>query len=162
MEKRLENKNITFEFCDYADEYHCTRFAQLINQYIADPMGGGKPLSALEQLRLLDGMANHPSSLVVFALLDGEIAGLTTCFINFSTFKVKKYLYIHDIIVDEPFRTIGLGKKLMERCIEIAQERKYCKVTLEVREDNSRAKYVYQGLGFKATEPAMLFWTKEL
>jgi ribosomal protein S18 acetylase RimI-like enzyme len=44
--------------------------------------------------------------------------------------------------------------------IEKARELGYCKVTLEVRDDNRNAKELYQSLGFKDTEPKMHFWTK--
>src|ERR1035437_2584802 len=135
MQNKLDNITISFAFCDYSDEYHCKRFVELINHYMSDPMGGSKPLTPLEQLRLVDGMANHPSSFVLFALINNQIVGLTTCFINFSTFKVKKYLNIHDVIVQKEYRGHGIGRKLIEKCIEISVERKYCKVTLEVRDD---------------------------
>lgn len=155
-------KDISFAFCNYSDDYHCRRFAELINHYMEDPMGGSTPLTKREQLYLLDGMQNHPSAMVMFAIIEDEIVGLVTCFINFSTFKVKKYLYIHDIIVQKEFRGFGVGRKLMEKCIAIAKERKYCKVTLEVRDDNKNAKALYQSLGFEDTEPKMHFWTKVL
>jgi Acetyltransferases len=162
MEKQLLKTDVSFIFCDYSNEYHCKRFAELINQYIADPMGGGTPLTLLEQLRLVDGMANHPSGFVMFAVAADEIVGLVTCFINFSTFKAKAYLNIHDIIVHKNFRGRGIGRKLMEKCIDIARERKYCKVTLEVRDDNTNAQKLYNSFGFQDTEPIMHFWTKVL
>lgn len=161
----MDNKttiDISFVNCDYTNEYHCIRFAELINHYITDSMGGGAPLSKIQQLYLLDGMEKHPTSIVLFATVADEIIGLVTCFVNFSTFKVKSYLYIHDIIVESKYRNKGVGRKLMEKCIEIAKERKYCKVTLEVRDDNDNAKKLYESLGFKDTEPVMRFWVKEI
>lgn len=155
-------KDVSFVFCDYTNEYHCTKLAGLINQYITDPMGGWQPLTLREQLYLVDGLATHPSALVMFAVISDEIVGLVTCFINFSTFKVKKYLYIHDVIVQKEYRGFGIGRKLLDKCIEISRERKYCKVTLEVRDDNALAKSLYKSLGFADTNPQMLFWTKEL
>ena len=153
---------LNFVYCDYSNEYHCERFVGLINQYLADPMGEGKPLTRLQQLQLVDGMANHPAGFVLFAVINEEIVGLATCFINFSTFKAKPYLNIHDIIVQQEFRGFGIGRFITEKCIKIAQEHKYCKVTLEVRDDNSRAQKIYKSLGFKDSDPVMHFWTKEL
>jgi ribosomal protein S18 acetylase RimI-like enzyme len=136
--------------------------AALINQYIADPMGGGKPLTPLQQLRLVDGLANHPASFVLFVLTDNQIVGLATCFVNFSTFKARPYINIHDLIIDKDFRGKGLGRNLLQQIESIAKERKYCKITLEVREDNFAAKDLYTEMGFKDTRPMMHFWTKEL
>jgi ribosomal protein S18 acetylase RimI-like enzyme len=154
--------NTTFTFCDFSNEEHYSELAALTNQYIADPMGGGTPLNPLQQLRLVEGLANHPSCFVLFVLLDNQIVGLATCFINFSTFKAKPYINIHDLIIDNNYRGKGLGKSLLLQIESIARERKYCKITLEVREDNFSAKMVYTELGFEDTEPKMHFWTKEL
>ena len=154
--------NISFEYCDYENPVHLTALVDLLNHYMTDPMGEAPPLNKLQQLRLVDGLSNHPAALVLFVLYEGEIVGLATCFINFSTFNVKSYLSIHDIVVYADFRNKGLGKALMEKLIEISTERDYCKITLEVREDNFQAQGLYFSLGFEECTPGMLFWTKKL
>jgi len=60
------------------------------------------------------------------------------------------------------YRNKGLGKALMEKLIELSTERDYCKITLEVREDNFQAQGLYYSLGFEECTPTMLFWTKIL
>ena len=154
--------NISFEQCDYKNPLHLDALVGLLNHYMTDPMGDALPLNKLKQLRLVDGLANHPSALVLFVLYDNEIAGLTTCFINFSTFNVKPYLYVHDIIVYTGFRGKGLGKALMLHLIELSGERDYCKITLEVRQDNLIAQRLYHSQGFDECTPGMLFWTKKI
>ena len=156
------NNNITFALCDFSNEEHCSELTALINQYIAHPMGGGTQLTALQQLRLIDGLAHHPASFVLFILVDKQIVGLATCFINFSTFKAKPFINIHDLIIDKDCREKGLGRSLLQQIESIAIERKYCKITLEVREDNFTAQNLYTELGFKDVIPKMHFWTKEL
>jgi len=153
---------IEFAFCDFGNEYHCTMIAELINQYIEDPMGGGKPLGKLQQLRMVDGLANHQSCLVLFATIEETIVGMATCFINFSTFNAKHFLNIHDLIVIKELRGIGIGSLLLQKCIDISKERNYCKVTLEVRNDNTVAQSVYKNLGFDECEPMMHYWTKSI
>ena len=154
--------NISFAYCDYENPVHLTALVDLLNHYMTDPMGEAPPLNKLQQLRLVDGLSNHPAALVLFVLYEGKIVGLATCFINFSTFNVKPYLYIHDIVVYADFRNKGIGKALMEKLIEISTEREYCKITLEVREDNFQAQGLYYSLGFEECTPGMLFWTKKL
>jgi len=154
--------NTSFEYCDFENPMHLTALVDLTNHYMADPMGEAPPLNKIEQLRLVDGLANHPSALVLFILYDGVIVGLATCFIPFSTFNVKPYLYIHDLVVYSDYRNKGLGKALMEKLIELSKERDYCKITLEVREDNFQAQGLYYSLGFEECTPTMLFWTKTL
>ena len=153
---------ISFEHCDYENPMHLEALVGLLNHYMTDPMGDALPLNKLKQLRLVDGLANHPTALVLFVLYNGEIAGLSTCFINFSTFKAKPYINIHDLIIDHHFRSKGFGKCLLQQIESISKDRNYCKITLEVREDNRAAKNLYSKLGFKDIQPKMDFWTKEL
>jgi ribosomal protein S18 acetylase RimI-like enzyme len=154
--------DIQFEICDFENPEHLNALAELTNHYMEDPMGDSPPLNKLQQLRLIDGLANHPTSEVQFAIFENQIVGLTTCFMNFSTFYVKPYLYIHDLVVLNEFRGKGIGKALMENLINISIERKYCKLTLEVREDNKVAQSVYKSLGFEECNPTMFFWTKKI
>ncbi len=154
--------NICFEFCDFENPDHLKALATLINHYMADPMGDCEPLNKLQQLRLVDGLAQHPTAEVLFAIVENSVVGLATCFVNFSTFQVKPYLYIHDIVVLQTYRGQGIGKALMQKLIAIAEERKYCKITLEVRNDNIVAQDLYKSLGFDECQPNMLFWTLPL
>lgn len=156
------DNDIGFEFCDFENPDHLKALAELTNHYIADPMGGAEPLNSLQQLRLIDGLANHPTAEVLFAITEAKAVGLATCFVNFSTFQLKPYLYIHDIVVLNNYRRKGIGKALMQQLIKIADERKYCKVTLEVRDDNVIAQNLYKEIGFADCEPKMLFWTLAL
>lgn len=158
---KLTTADIEFEFCDFNNPDHLNRFAELINLYMTDPMGGcTEPLNKLQQLRMVDGLNNHPKAFVLFIIYRNEVAGLATCFENFSTFKAKPYINLHDLIVDSKFRGKGFGKMLVEEVLSIAKERKCCKVTLEVREDNYTAQTLYIDLGFSDTKPKMHFWTK--
>ena len=157
-----EKIDVSFIFCDYTNDYHCRKLAELVNEYISDPMGGGEALSMRQQLYLVDGLATHPSCFVLFAVSFDKIIGMAVCFINFSTFKAKKYLNVHDLIVKKSARGHGVGRSLLEKCVQISQERKYCKITLEVRSDNTSAQALYKSLGFDECQPAMHFWTKNI
>jgi len=154
--------NIDFEFCDFNNPQHITALVDLLNHYMSDPMGNYPQHDKKKQLLLVDGLSRHPSAFVLFVLYNGEYAGLTTCFVNFSTFKLKPYLYVHDVVIRQEFRGMGLGRLIMEQLVSISREHDYCKITLEVREDNVAARSLYQSLGFDECEPKMYFWTKTL
>ena len=161
MQTKLPDEN--FVFCNFSNSEHRQRLVELINQYKSDPMGGGlHSLSETQATDLVAGLAAHTSCFVLFVLYEGQIVGLATCFINFSTFSAKPYINIHDIIVEKKYRGKGLGRALLEKIISLAQEQNYCKVNLEVRDDNTLAKRLYSSLGFHDTEPPMLFLTKLL
>jgi len=158
----LDVGDITFEFCDFENPMHLTALVDLLNMYMTDPMGDVPPLNKLQQLRLVDGLANHPSSFVLLEIYDGKIVGIAICFINFSTFMVKKYINIHDFFIHPDYRGKGLANNLMQELISISTSRGYCKITLEVREDNYIAQGLYKSIGFEECKPKMFFWTKTL
>ncbi len=153
---------IYFEICDYTNPAHLTAVVELLQGYMADPMGGHAPHTKMEQLRLVDGLANHPASFVLLASVDGRAVGLATCFELFSTFQVKPFVNIHDLFVEPEYRGKGVGRAILERVAEIATEKRCCKVTLEVRDDNASAQGLYRSVGFGECEPDMLFWSRKL
>jgi len=151
-----------FEFCDFTNPVHLEAMGFLLNHYMEDPMGDHPPLNSEELLLLAEKLAERPHAFILLMLLDGKFVGMSTCFELLSTFKIKPYLYIHDFIVHGNFRGLRLGRKLMEKLVEISLERDYCKITLEVREDNEAALALYRKMGFTECEPNMYFWTKTL
>jgi len=161
METRQSN-TVSFTPCDFTQAIHCQALADLIEHYKMGEMGDGKPFSPIERLRVVDGLASHPARDIIFVLDDGNIAGVAVCFSLFSTFSVRPYLYIHDLVIHEQHRGKGLGKKLLEHCIALSTGRKYCKVCLEVRHDNERARNLYTSAGFAECVPPMHFWTREI
>ncbi|MEA4936855.1 MAG: GNAT family N-acetyltransferase [Paludibacter sp.] len=153
---------ITFEFCNWNNPTHTTAFLELLNHYMLDPMGDHEPLSIEKQLELIDGLKNHPTAEVLLMKKNDYYAGMTTIFTNYSTFNIKPYLYIHDVVVLDTFRGQGLGKHLIKHLTDVAKERGCCKLSLEVREDNPGAQKVYRELGFKECEPKMFYWEKKI
>lgn len=153
---------IHFEFCDFNNPSHLEALAGLLNHYMEDPMGDYTPHTKLKQLKLIDDLNEHPTAEVLFILKEDVFAGMCVVFVNYSTFKLKPYLYIHDVVVLNQYRGEGLGKALIAELIRVSEQRGYCKLTLEVREDNPAAQQVYKSLGFEECEPRMYFWTKTL
>lgn len=153
---------ISFEFCDFRNPEHHNALTYLLNHYMEDPMGNHPPLNQHQQLQLTDDLKKHPTAEVLFVLLNNEIVGMTVSFINYSTFKLKPYLYIHDVIITHKYRGKGFGKALISELIRISEERNYCKITLEVREDNPAAQKVYKDAGFEECVPRMYFWTRNI
>jgi ribosomal protein S18 acetylase RimI-like enzyme len=158
----INTNNVIIERCNFQQPEHVTSLIDLLNHYMEDPMGDHPVLTPEEQLRLVDGLSKHPGAFVLFLCQEGQRVGMVTCFELFSTFNVKPYLYVHDVVIHADFRGKGLGRIMMEQVILYANERDWCKVTLEVREDNPVAQQLYSSLGFEACSPNMLFWTKRL
>ncbi|MDP4202597.1 MAG: GNAT family N-acetyltransferase, partial [Bacteroidota bacterium] len=96
--------DIEIEDCDFSNPEHLNGICELLNAYIGDQMGGGMPLNKLQQLRLVDGLNNHPTAIVLLALANERPVGMLVAFENFSTFTVRPMVNIHDLIVLPEFR----------------------------------------------------------
>jgi len=148
--------------CDFDNPVHCEALVNLMNAYITDKMGDGVPYTEEQKIRLVQGLRDHPSRLVLFAVTGNQFIGLTNCFINFATFSVKPYINIHDVIVLNSWRNRGVGRAMLEKVIEEAAGLDCSKVTLEVRDDNANAKHLYKSLGFADSTPPWFYWMKYL
>lgn len=154
--------DIEIDDCDFSNPEHLNGICELLNAYIGDQMGGGKPLNKLQQLRLVDGLNNHPTVIVLLALAGERPVGMLVAFENFSTFTVRPMVNIHDLIVLPEFRGLGVGRKLM-KAIEVRAREKGCsRISLEVRHDNVKAQTLYVSLDFQEADPPMYYWRKNL
>jgi len=124
----------------------------LLDAYARDLMGGGEPLTEFVKSRLPADLAKLPSAIVLLARVEGEAAGAAVCFEGYSTFAAAPLLNLHDFVVEPRFRGRGIAARMLERLTEIARERGCCKITLEVLENNLRARGVYAKAGFAGYE----------
>ena len=152
---------------DYLNERHAQDSGALLDAYARDPMGGGKALPAKVLANLATELARIPHAFSVLCYADSQPAGLANCFTGFSTFQCKPLVNIHDLIVLEEFRGLGLGRRLLEKVEELAREMGACKITLEVLENNTTAQKAYSKFGFEGYEldsatGKALFWQKPL
>ena len=152
---------------DYTNTAHALIIGSLVNAYAADPMGGGKALPEDVVGNLAAALSKLSYAMTIIGLVDGQPAGLVNCFEGFSTFQCKPLLNIHDMIVLENYRGLGLSQILLQAAEEIAIDKGCCKLTLEVLSNNIVAQASYRKFGFAgyeldpATGPA-LFWQKKL
>jgi ribosomal protein S18 acetylase RimI-like enzyme len=154
---------VSIQQCNLNDPKHTEAFIFLLNHYMMGTMGGFmEPHSPESAIKVINGLRDHPSKLILLASSDNEYAGMTVSFINFSTFAAKPFINIHDVIVLEKFRGCGIGRKLIEENLSVAQEMNCSKITLEVREDNFSAQKLYKSCGFEESRPPMYFWSKYL
>lgn len=147
-------------YVDLQNELHCAQVIKLLNDYMLDPMGNNAPMDKGLALQIIAGLKTYAGYIGFFVLANDQFAGLANCNQNFSTFKAKPILNIHDFIVAPEFRTIGAGHFLMKEILNYAFQNGFCRVNLEVREDNHTAKSLYQKLGFSECEPRMHFWER--
>ena len=81
------------------------------------------------------------------------------------TFSAKPLLNVHDLAVHREYRGQGVGRRLLDAVEAEARRLGCCKLTLEVRRNNSVAKGLYERIGFDYGGPAgadMAFMSKPL
>jgi ribosomal protein S18 acetylase RimI-like enzyme len=152
---------------NYQDPQHAKDMLFLLDNYALDPMGGAIALSQTVKDNLASELAKLPHAFSVICYVDKIPAGLVNCFEAFSTFKCKPLINIHDVVVAEEYRGLGLSQKMLQHVENIAIHKGCCKVTLEVLEGNHIAKNAYIKFGFSGYElnPKMgkaQFWEKAL
>lgn len=165
--KEMDTPDILVLQASYTNAVHADAIGLLLNHYAEDPMGGGHSLPADLLQQLPAELAKRPHAFSVLAFVGGEPAGLVNCFEGFSTFACRPLVNVHDVVVKEQFRGLGLSQKMLQKVEEIARQRGCCKITLEVLESNTLAQAAYRKFGFDDSvfDPAhgrMLFWNKPL
>jgi GNAT superfamily N-acetyltransferase len=133
---------------DLDRQEHQNAVLELINAYAEDPMGNGEPLSDEVRRSLIPGLKQHPTTLVFLACEKGKFIGIAMCFVGFSTFAARPLINIHDLAVLPGHRGRGTGRRLLKAVERKARKMGCCKLTLEVQENNHRARQVYKGAGF--------------
>lgn len=140
--------DVTIVQADLANPRHAAAVITVVNSYASDPVGGGKPLPADVRQRLVPALRAHPTTSVLLAFAGDEPIGIAVCFFGLSTFKARPLLNIHDLAVVPGYRGKGVGRALLSAVEEQARRNGCCKLTLEVQDDNGRARALYQSFGF--------------
>jgi GNAT superfamily N-acetyltransferase len=163
----MSESHINIVEADLSLDEHQKATLELLNAYSMDPMGDGSPLSETARQNLIPGLRAHPTTMIFLAYHGGEPAGLAICFLGFSTFAARPLLNIHDYCVLPSHRGTGLGRLLLAAVEARVRALGCCRLTLEVQENNHRAKRVYAAAGFSqavhvAEAGGALFLSKHL
>jgi glucosamine-phosphate N-acetyltransferase len=77
-----------------------------------------------------------PGIVTVVRLNEGKVEGTATVLIENKFLHCgSRVAHIEDVVVHEGSRTKGLGKELIERCLQIAKDNKCYKVILDCNEE---------------------------
>lgn len=87
-------------------------------------------------------LKNNLLAKYIVAEVDGEIAGYGGIWL------IIDEGHITNIAVDEKYRGLGVGSKILEGLIQLCNDRNMTAMTLEVRKTNEVAKSLYKKYGF--------------
>ncbi len=100
-----------------------------------------------QEADFLQRKADNENSVEILAVVDGIVAG--TAGIDALGMRDKiKHRAVFGIAIAKAFWGLGIGKGLMEACIECAREVGYLQLELEVVAENERAVEMYKRAGF--------------
>jgi GNAT superfamily N-acetyltransferase len=133
---------------DLSRAEHARDVVAMTQAYARDPMGNGAPLADEVLERLIAGLRSTSTTLVFLAYAGGGAVGIATCFRGFSTFHARPLVNVHDLAVLPEQRGRGIATALLATVERKARSLGCCKVTLEVQENNSRARRLYARAGF--------------
>lgn len=154
-EKKIVEVNLS-------DSKHCDALVRLMNDYMQDEMGIGESMPEELGPRIIAGLKKHSGYIGFFVQLGDEFAALANCNLNYSTWKAKPLINIHDLIVSPAHRKQGVGLFLLKSIEDYAVQNGYCRINLEVRQDNHKAQGLYKKAGFKECDPSNYFWEKHV
>lgn len=140
--------SIVIRPADLADPRDAGPVVGILDSYAFDEVGGSEGLSPDVRQRLIPALREHPTALVLLAFVDDAPVGIAVCFFGLSTFKARPLLNIHDLAVLPEHRGRGVGRALLHAVEQHARSKGCCKLTLEVQEDNPRARALYDSFGF--------------
>ena len=152
---------------DLSRPEHARDYLALMEHFALDPMAGGEPLAPDVRERLVPALLERSDVSVLLAYSGGEAVGMALLIESFSSHAAKPVWNLHDMVVHASQRGSGIGARLLADMERRARERGYCKLTLEVLENNHRAQAVYRKAGWSGYSLAdemgtALFWQKKL
>jgi GNAT superfamily N-acetyltransferase len=157
----VTEREIRVRRVDFTDTQDATAYLEQLDAYARDPMGAGQALPTAVRERLVSDLGQHPGSYALLAEIGDTGVGFATCFLGYSTFQARPLLNIHDIAVLPDWRGRGIARALLDAITGLATSLGCCRLTLEVRSDNPRARRLYCDTGFTAAS-CDLFMEKPL
>jgi diamine N-acetyltransferase len=102
--------------------------------------------------------ASEDASMFV-AEQQGILIGMVLCDVRsspaFPLFVPRRYVHISELVVHESFQRQGIGRFLMQRVHQWAQEQGMTDVELDVYEFNTPARTLYEHLGYETMRRTM-------
>ncbi len=102
---------------------------------------------AQQEAEFLKEKTESPNEIEIVAVVDGVAAGTAGIEAVGSKYKLKHRAELGIAILKE-YWGLGIGKALMEACIECAKEAGYTQLELNAVAENERAVALYKKMGF--------------
>ena len=102
--------------------------------------------------RFLFARLSKAESVLFLARLHGKTVGFVHLYPVFSSLHLTRQWILNDLYVAEPARKLGVGRALMKRAHQLAEDSQADTLTLETAIDNVASQKLYESLGWKRDE----------
>ena len=96
-----------------------------------------------QQELLEDGFGSNPSYKCIVAEFENEVIGFALYYIRYSTWNGKT-VYLEDFLVDEKWRSKGIGKLLFDQMLALSKRMKVRQMSWQVLDWNEGAIRFYK------------------
>ena len=100
---------------------------------------------------------SDPQKTILVAKQDSKIVGLVSVILLRRLNRAKLEIYIPELIVTKELRNYGIGKKLIQYCIDLAKKKDCYRIRLESGNQRKDSHKFYKSIGF---EQSALSFTK--
>lgn len=112
----------------------------------------GKAADLEAARRFLFARLSKGESVLFLARHDARAAGFVHLYPVFSSVNLTRQWILNDIFVLPEARKLGIGRALMSRAQQLAEETQASSLTLETAIDNETSQKLYEGLGWRRDE----------
>lgn len=96
---------------------------------------------------------------VIFVAFEGKQAvGFTQLYPTFSSVSMKRQWILNDLFVTVDARNSGVGKAILQTAQAFVEKLGHKGLLLETTSDNTKAKKLYENLGWKREENLYYYW----
>ena len=131
----------------------------ILHLYSLPDMDNGKVLTVSEASKIFAKINNYPNYKIYVAKENGKVIG------TFSLLIVENIIHqghssglVESVMVHPDYRSLGIGKKMMEYAMQKSREAGCYKMSLSSRTSREKAHLFYERLGFK--KHGYSFWTE--
>ncbi|MDH3765224.1 MAG: GNAT family N-acetyltransferase [Nitrosopumilus sp.] len=96
---------------------------------------------------------------IIVAQQEKRIVGVASIIYLQRLNRVKTEMYIPELIVTEKLRCLGIGKKLVQYCMELAKKKNCYRIRLESGNTRKESHKFYKSMGF---EQSAQFFSKQV
>jgi GNAT superfamily N-acetyltransferase len=123
----------------------CSEILELIKELAVFEKQPDAVVLSEEEL-IKSAFSENPWVYVFVAEMENKVVGMALYYYGFSTWKGRS-LHLEDLIVNENYRKLGIGRALMNQIIQIAKTENVERMSWEVLDWNTPAIEFYKSLG---------------